>query len=1151
MLSRGDSRKRAGGGSGNGRLLSDLEAINKTFYADKTFSRLASSTASSRAKSVGRSYGQEPKLKPDVSRDLAKDSSDRDKKSSIWSWKGLKALTQARNRRFSCCFSLQVHSIDGLPALFDGSCLVVHWKRRDAEQMTRPVRVCKGVAEFEEQLAHSCSVYGSRSGPHHSAKYEAKHSLLFVSANDAPELDLGKHRVDLTRLLPITLEELEEEKSSGKWTTSFRLSGKARGATMNVSFGYFIENGNTEPSCGKNVSEIPSLQGNSARAAISVGHSDQMAEPDIHRAGSLPAGFSTSNWSAEYVKDLHEILPMPGSELLESMNILYEKLDEGVSNTSIENKMEADSLSPLIDPHKEDLSRPHDAVEKSCGTECEIAEFSVIDKGIEDLSKEHVRPEVEILKIAQGTGDGLEADFAVKVVLDSANSLPPSPVEVSPQANEKSIRKWNYAEGDKGNSFEEVPEHEMESPLSCITELVNEKLESQNDESDDLLLESYLEANSDYRDCSKGKSLSLDDVTDTVASDFLEMLGIEHSPFNMSSESEPESPRERLLRQFEKDALANGGFLNFDIENDPVELATDIPMGSSSGALSEDFHHPLKFEGFEEMSEIEADVFSAKTRASRMEDLETEALMREWGLNEKAFQHSPPGVSGFGSPIDMPPDDPLQLPPLAEGLGSFVQTRDGGFLRSMNPALFRNTKSGGSLIMQVSNPVVVPAVMGSGVMDILQGLASIGIEKLSMQAKKLMPLEDLTGKTVQQIAWEGELCLEGPDREELLHQDSQVIMNMHNEKTVKGTSHVQRSSKLDSSSPIRDTEYVALEDLAPLAMDKIEALSVEGLRIQSGMSDEDAPSNISAQSIGEFSALKGKTVDVGGSIGLDGTCGLQLMDIKDNGEDVDGLMGLSLTLDEWMKLDSGEIDDDDLVSERTSKILAAHHATSLDQFRGRSKGEKRRGRSRKYGLLGNNFTVALMVQLRDPLRDYEPVGTPMLALIQVERVFVPPKPRIYTTVPMLRTRTSNDDHEDEVTGGAKKENIVEKPTEEKINEEELIPQYKITEVHVAGLKAEQGKKKLWGSSNQQQSGSRWLLANGMGKKNKHPLMKSKAAPKSSAAAPASTTVQPGETLWSISSRVHGTGDKWKELAALNPHIRNPNVIFPNETIRLR
>ena len=176
------------------------------------------------------------------------------------------------------------------------------------------------------------------------------------------------------------------------------------------------------------------------------------------------------------------------------------------------------------------------------------------------------------------------------------------------------------------------------------------------------------------------------------------------------------------------------------------------------------------------------------------------------------------------------------------------------------------------------------------------------------------------------------------------------------------------------------------------------ALSIEGLRIHSGMSDMDAPSNISAQSIGDISTLRGKGVDISGSLGLEGTGGLQLQDIKESGDDDDeGLMSLSLSLDEWMRLDSGEIDeDDDQISVRTSKILAAHHANSLESIRGGSKGERRRGKgsSRKCGLLGNNFTVALMVQLRDPLRDYEPVGAPMLALIQVERVFVPPRPKI-------------------------------------------------------------------------------------------------------------------------------------------------------------
>ncbi|KAK3438776.1 hypothetical protein EUGRSUZ_C03573, partial [Eucalyptus grandis] len=108
---------------------------------------------------------------------------------------------------------------------------------------------------------------------------------------------------------------------------------------------------------------------------------------------------------------------------------------------------------------------------------------------------------------------------------------------------------------------------------------------------------------------------------------------------------------------------------------------------------------------------------------------------------------------------------------------------------------------------------------------------------------------------------------------------------------------------------------------------------------------------------------------------------------------------------------------------------------------------------------------------------------------------------------------------------------------------------KITEVHVAGLKTDPGKGRVRGSSNQQQSGSRWLLANGMGKSNKHPFLKTKTA-SSKSTAPATTKAQPGDTLWSISFRVHRTGAKWKELAALNPHIRNPNIILPNKTVRL-
>nr|GEX96295.1 protein plastid movement impaired 1-related 1 [Tanacetum cinerariifolium] len=65
-----------------------------------------------------------------------------------------------------------------------------------------------------------------------------------------------------------------------------------------------------------------------------------------------------------------------------------------------------------------------------------------------------------------------------------------------------------------------------------------------------------------------------------------------------------------------------------------------------------------------------------------------------------------------------------------------------------------------------------------------------------------------------------------------------------------------------------------------------------------------------------------------------------------------------------------------------------------------------------------------------------------------------------------------------------------------VEESVLVPQFKISEVHVAGVKTEPTpcKKPLWGSNTkQQQAGCRWLVANGMGKTNaKQSLMKSNA-----------------------------------------------------------
>lgn len=115
-------------------------------------------------------------------------------------------------------------------------------------------------------------------------------------------------------------------------------------------------------------------------------------------------------------------------------------------------------------------------------------------------------------------------------------------------------------------------------------------------------------------------------------------------------------------------------------------------------------------------------------------------------------------------------------------------------------------------------------------------------------------------------------------------------------------------------------------------------------------------------------------------------------------------------------------------------------------------------------------------------------------------------------------------------------------------ENSRFEEFKITEIHVAGLNCEPGKKQLWGTRTHQQSGCRWLHSSGLGKINKNPLLKSSAIVRSSSRM--TRKLRSEDTLWSISSHVHSEGDKWKDLSMLNLHARNPDIVFPDETIRL-
>lgn len=327
-------------------------------------------------------------------------------------------------------------------------------------------------------------------------------------------------------------------------------------------------------------------------------------------------------------------------------------------------------------------------------------------------------------------------------------------------------------------------------------------------------------------------------------------------------------------------------------------------------------------------------------------------------------------------------------------------------------------------------------------------------------------------------------------------------------------------------------EYMSLEDLAPTAMLRIEALALEGLKIQAEMADQDAPCIVELPMAEESNHKRvGHRVKelngVGGIVPL-------LDDGKHSAHD-GNVMSMAVSLDEWMRLDAGVCGENE-TTEQTLAIIAAHntahHSSHKKDIRVYGKQNENHGKDQRNtstGFMGDTITLAMLVQLRNPLRNNEPVGAPMMALVQAERVMVPPKPKLARRMPSRR-----DDEE------------------ENNDEDAKPPIFKIVDVTVAGLKtlsthtpATASKPEVWGNKKQLQAGSRWLIAQGMQKATKaHPALKGKAAP-----AP-QVKVQPGESLWSISARVHGSGSRWRDLAKLNPHIRNPDIIFPDTTIRI-
>ncbi|KAE9613862.1 hypothetical protein Lal_00015995 [Lupinus albus] len=188
----------------------------------------------------------------------------------------------------------------------------------------------------------------------------------------------------------------------------------------------------------------------------------------------------------------------------------------------------------------------------------------------------------------------------------------------------------------------------------------------------------------------------------------------------------------------------------------------------------------------------------------------------------------------------------VYLADLGKGLGCVVQTKDGGYLASMNPldiAVDRNETP--KLAMQLSKPFVLALNQPLSGFELFQKLASIGLDELSSQVSSLMPIDEIIGKTAEQVAFEGiaSAIIQGRNREGASSSAARIVSNL---KSMANVISSGRKERISTGLWNVDEDPLTAENLLAFTMQKIESMTVEALKVQADMAEEEAPFDVSA-----------------------------------------------------------------------------------------------------------------------------------------------------------------------------------------------------------------------------------------------------------------------------------------------------------------
>ncbi|KAL0368757.1 UNVERIFIED_CONTAM: protein PLASTID MOVEMENT IMPAIRED 1 [Sesamum calycinum] len=299
-------------------------------------------------------------------------------KKSIWNWKPIRVLKQLGMQKLSCLFSVEVVTVQGLPASMNGlrlSVCVRKKENRDGAVQTMPSRVSQGAADFEETLFIRCHVYYTP-GSGTRMKFEPRPFLIYVLAVDAEELDFGRRSVDLSSLIQESIEKSSEGARVRQWDLSYDLSGKAKGGELVLKLGFQImEDGGVGiynqaevQKTGKTRSFSPSFARKQSKSSFSV--------PSPRLSGRAEVLTPSQQGAA--------------SDL------------QGIDDLNLDEPAPAPSVPPQ-------LQKPEEP-ETKIADDNDLPDFDVVDKGVEILDKD-VRKATSLKRILRkNQGDKLNSN---------------------------------------------------------------------------------------------------------------------------------------------------------------------------------------------------------------------------------------------------------------------------------------------------------------------------------------------------------------------------------------------------------------------------------------------------------------------------------------------------------------------------------------------------------------------------------------------------------------------------------------------------------------------------------------------------------------------------------------------------------------------